>query len=154
MSSLCRSVPLLVAVFFVNAFAAEATDFTAVGEADQQRLALTLAGDTAKLSDLLSDELHYAHPDGRVQTKAQLIAAVASNKVKYLSFVPYDVAYQSISAGAVAMNGCARLTAETGGQHVQVTLRFLAVWRQESGHWRLLAYQSSQLAEAVSGAPK
>lgn len=153
MSPLYRIVPLL-GLLFANAFAVETPEFTAVRAADQERLAATLAGDTAKLENLLSNDLHYAHSDGRVQTKEQFIAAVANNKVKYLAFVPSAVALQSISNGAVAMTGRARLVAEAGGQRVEFTLSFLAVWRQEPGHWRLLAYQSAPLAEAVAPATK
>lgn len=146
MSTAGRLLPLFLTLF-VNGFASESTDFEAVRAADQARLAATLHADTLKLSSLLSDDLHYAYSDGRVQTKAQFIAAVASNKVKYLSFEPYDVTCQQAADGVVAMSGRAKFAAQAGQGRVEFALQFLAVWRRESGQWRLLAYQSSQLAQ-------
>ncbi|ACB74803.1 nuclear transport factor 2 family protein [Opitutus terrae] len=136
-----------------GARAAAADDFAAVTAADRARIAATIAGDTLKLAELLSDDLRYAHADGRVQTKAQFISAVASNKVQYLSFTPEDVALQAIAPGVVAMQGGARLAARAEGQRHEFTLRFLAVWRQENDRWRLVAYQSAQLAAAPARRP-
>lgn len=127
------------------AFAAGPDDFSAVARADQQRIAATIAGNTDQLSALLADDLHYAYSDGRVQTKAQFLAATASNPVKYLSVVPREVRFQRIAAGAVAMNGVARAEAITDGKRVEFTFRFLAVWREDAEQWKLLAYQSSAL---------
>lgn len=132
--------------------AAESDDFAAVRAADEARLAATIAGDTLKLAQLLSDELFYAHSDGRVQTKAQFIAAVAGSRIKYVSVTPHDLQLQAIVPGAVAMNGRARLVVRADERQLEFTLRFLAVWRQEDGQWRLLSYQSSQLAETPASA--
>jgi ketosteroid isomerase-like protein len=151
MKTLARLVlPFVLCVSSLRA--AEPDDFAAVRTADEARLAATIAGDTLKLAQLLSDELFYAHSDGRVQTKAQFIAAVAGNRIKYLSVTPHDLTLQTIAPGAVAMNGRAHLVVRADGQPLEFTLRFLAVWRQESGQWRLLAYQSSQLAETPATA--
>ena len=122
---------------------AAAADFAAVRRADQQRIVATIAGDTAKLAPLLSDDLRYARADGRPQTKAELLAAVADSQIKYVSVVPQDLAFQAITPGAVALSGNSRLAVVANGRHLEFTLHFLAVWRNESGHWRLLAYQSS-----------
>jgi len=137
---------LLLATTHVRA--GEDADFAAVRRADQQRIVATIAGDKLKLAALLSDDLRYAHGDGRVQSKAQLLAAVADNKAKYLSVVPQDVAFQAIAPGAVAMRGRARIAALADGRRTEFVLRFLAVWRDEAGAWRLLAYQSSSLAQS------
>lgn len=146
-----RWLALLVLLWPVFAWA-EPAEFAAVERADRARIAATIAGDVTALGQLLSDDLHYAHSDGRVQTKAEFLAAVGANRIRYLSFDPHDVKLQSIAPGAVTMNGRARIVVEAGGQRLEFTLRFLAVWRAESGQWRLLAYQSSQLKEAADAA--
>jgi ketosteroid isomerase-like protein len=51
------------------------------------------------------------------------------------------------------MSGRARLRASAGGVKVAFALRFLAVWRRESGAWRLFAYQSARLAEPAAVPP-
>jgi len=84
-----------------------------------------------------------------VQTKAQLIAALASHQLKYVAVDPQEVKFLSIASGAAALSGRARLVVEAQGQRVTFTLSFLEVWREEAGHWRLLAYQSSQISPPV-----
>jgi ketosteroid isomerase-like protein len=154
MKNAFRLLPLLAALLLAPAFAfaADADDFAAVRRADQRRIVATIAADTAALAKVLSDDLLYAHADGRVQTKAQFLAATAAKKIKYLSVVPQDVAFQAIVDGAVAMNGRARLAVEADGRRLEFTLRFLAVWRKEADAWRLVSYQSSQLAEVPASA--
>jgi ketosteroid isomerase-like protein len=125
-----------------------ADDLDDVRAADAQRLAATISGDTGRLERLLSDDLRYAHSDGRVQTKRQFIAAVASSRIKYLAITPESVEWQPVNPGAWCESGRARLVALADGRRAEFTLRFLAVWRQETGGWRLLSYQSSQLAPA------
>jgi hypothetical protein len=137
-----------IAILASIGFADDTETFVAVRHADEERIAATIAGDTVKLATLLSDDLRYAYSDGRVQTKPQFIEAVGANKVKYLSLVPKDLRLQVIVPGAVAVNGFAHITAASNSRRVEFTLHFLAVWREESGKWRLLAYQSSQPVES------
>ncbi|HYD83413.1 MAG TPA: nuclear transport factor 2 family protein, partial [Opitutus sp.] len=95
----------------------------------------------------------YAHSDGRVQTKDELLTAVAKNPVSYLSVVPHDVAFQTLAPGAVAMTGRTEIIAQAGRERTRFALRFLSVWREEAGRWRLAAYQSSQLLAPATPAP-
>lgn len=127
--------------------------FAAVRAADDRRIAATIAADIPTLSQLLSDDLHYANSDGRLQTKAQFLAAVKGSTARYVSVVPQNVKLQAIAVGAVAMSGRAQITAETGGERVRFTLQFLAAWREEAGEWRLLAYQSTPVPEATPTSP-
>ncbi|HWA86905.1 MAG TPA: nuclear transport factor 2 family protein [Opitutus sp.] len=145
---LLRLAALLPLILLTPLRAADADDFAAVRRADQQRIVATIAADTAKLAPLLSDDLRYARADGQPQTKAELLAAVTGSRIKYVSVVPQDLAFQAIAPGAVAMSGNARLAVVAREKHLEFTLHFLAVWRNESGHWRLLAYQSSPPAAA------
>ncbi len=151
-----RILPVVALLLLAPALrAADADDFAAVRVADQRRIVATIASDTAALAKVLSDDLHYAHSDGRVQTKPQFLSAVAAKRIKYLSVLPQDIAFQSIvPTAAVAMHGRARLVVEADGRRLEFTLRFLAVWRKEGDAWRLLSYQSSQLAEATASSSK
>ena len=127
---------------------ADADDFAAVKAADEQRIAATIANHSSELAKLLSDDLYYGNADGRVQTKAQFLAAAAGNKARYTSVVPLELGFQTIATGVVAMNGITRLTASVSQQVVEFRIRFLAVWRKESGQWKLLSYQSSQIPKS------
>ena len=137
----------LLPLFALAASAGEPPAFAAVRAADEERIAATIARDTERLSAVLSQDLHYANADGRVQTKVEFLAAVRESSARYLSVEPRDVKLLAAD-GAVTMSGRAHILAEDQGQRVRLVLQFLAVWRDENGHWRLLAYQSTPASTA------
>lgn len=143
-----RSVlPLLLALglgFTGRASAAPLTE--EVRAADAARIMATIAGDTVRLAPLLCDALTYGHSDGRLQTKAELLGAVKSNRVKYEAYDYEELHIARVNDDVATMTGRASLRATAGGQRVAFRLRFLAVWRREAGAWRLCAYQSAPLA--------
>lgn len=125
--------------------AGEADDFAAVRTTDQRRILATISRDAEKLRDCLSADLRYAQANGHVLGREQYIASVAASSVRYVSVKPADVVFQTVAPGAIAMSGLVEVAVELNGQHAHYTMHFLAVWRDESGHWRLLAYQSGPL---------
>jgi hypothetical protein len=149
MKSLLTSLVLILGCA-TRAIAGDQEDFAAVRQADEQRIAATIAGDSEKLSALLSEHLRYSNSDGRVQTKAQFIEAAARSKIKYLSVQRHNVEATPIALGAVTLSGDAHVIVTSSGQRIEFDVHFLSVWRQESGKWRLLAYQSSSLPQAAA----
>ena len=146
MNLLLRWLALGVWAVATPVFGADAKSvFAEVRHAEEQRIAAVLAGDLAILNDRLSDDLRYALADGRVQTKSEYLAAVKSSQAKYRSFKPSHLHFSAIDERAVAVDGQARFVVDTSGQRVESTIRFLAIWREENGYWRLLAYQSAQI---------
>jgi hypothetical protein len=119
----------------------------AVKRADVARVEATVAGNVESLGRLLSEDLTYGHADGRIQTKADFIAAVGSNRVHYQAYDYLEAHMAAVGASVVTMTGRVRLKATAAGKEVAFTLRFLAVWRQEGSDWRLYAYQSAPIAE-------
>jgi hypothetical protein len=146
---LCRMKFALSSLAFlmILSFARGAeADSAAVLRAEERRIRATITRNAEELRELLSDDLHYAHADGRVQTKAQLIAALSTADLKHLSVTPEGVKVQPIADGAATLSGQTRILVEASGRRVAFALRFLSVWRREAGQWRLVAYQSSQLS--------
>ena len=141
----CFCASLLLA-FLPAAFAAEPPEFAEVRAADAARIAATIERNIASLDPLLSADLIYTNADGRVQTKSQYLASVTESDARYLAVHPRAIQLQLLSPTAVAMTGRSDILAETRGQRVRFSLRFLAVWRAESGGWKLAAYQSTPIA--------
>lgn len=138
----------LLALFLLLVLRATAAPLAdEVRAADSARIMATIAGDTTRLAPLLSDDLSYGHADGRVQTKADFLGAVSAARVKYEAYDYEEVGVRSVDDNVATMSGRAKLRATAAGQHVEFRLRFLALWRRESGAWRLLAYQSAVLPE-------
>ena len=139
---------VLLGIFQASIYAAEDA-IAAVQRADAARVKATIAGDAKRLGELLTDDLVYGHNDGRVQTKAEFISAVAGNQVKYEAFDYEETKLLETAPGVVTMTGRVHLKVSRGGTHAEFALRFLAVWREESGQWRLHAYQSTRLPDTA-----
>ncbi len=149
MKTLLRLIPLL-ALAFVPLRAADMAAkpmtndklLAAVTAADEERLAATKAGDRARLDAIFSDELHYAHSSGKVDTKASYMDALVSHLTVYESFNYKERTFLPAGPGIVLMIGHVLIQASNNGQRTDNDLNFLAVWREENGHWRFLAWQS------------
>ena len=126
----------------------------AVQRADAARVKATIAGDTARLRELLTDDLLYGQNDGRMQTKTEFLNAVTGNQAEYETFEYEDTKLVETAPHVVTMTGRVHLKVRQGKTEAEFRVRFLAVWRQENGQWRLHAYQSTRLPEAPAAAGK
>ncbi len=122
--------------------ASEAEDIAAVTAADNERVAAILAGDAERLGALLSDDLRYAHSSGHIDTKATALAATASHRTVHERHEYLERKFTEVAPGVVLMTGRVIFHERSGGQPQVLDLNFLAVWRNEGGHWRFLAWQS------------
>jgi len=125
--------------------AAEDADVTALTAVDDARVAAMLSADGEALETLLSDELHYAHSNGTVDTKKFFIEVLRSGKTRYLGYEHLERHFTFPAPGLALMTGRARVQAETPDTAVDAVLSYLAVWREEGGRWRFLAWQSCRV---------
>lgn len=151
-----RSLPLaalFLALLLPAARAAEDALTAALRAADDERVAATIAADRARLAAIYSDDLHYAHSNGKVDTKASQIEGIIGGPNRLEAFTYGARTFTVAGPGVALMRG--RLTMATrnraSGEPGRMELSYLAVWRQEGGQWRFLAWQSCRLPEA--GAP-
>ncbi|MDB6115691.1 MAG: hypothetical protein JWQ62_2636 [Lacunisphaera sp.] len=148
MKTLLRFLVLLVA--FLSANAADLPEkiigpdklSAAVMAADDERLGATKAGDGARLDAIFSEQLHYAHSSGHIDTKASYMEALTSHRTVYESFEYLERNFVPAAPGIVLMNGHVIIHSSKDGEKVINDLNFLAVWREENGRWRFLAWQS------------
>lgn len=123
--------------------AAESAAFADLRAADDERTAAIIAADPARLDAILSEDLHYGHSNGRVETKAAFIEALTSGRITYRSFEYLEHRFLPAAPGLTLMTGRVLIRAKAGDEAVRLDLRFLAVWRKEGGRWRFLAWQST-----------
>jgi len=137
---------LLIATALLTLGGADESPVAALQAADDARVAATKAADAAQLEAIISEELHYAHSNGVVDTKDSFIELVTSGKTKYVA-VDYEERKFTFPAPQIAlMTGRARIVVQTANGGMDSVLNFLAVWRQEAdGKWRFLAWQSCRL---------
>jgi ketosteroid isomerase-like protein len=116
----------------------------AVRAAEAERLDAIKAVDPVRLESILSDDLRYAHSNGKVDTKDSLIKSLVDRSMVYESFDYREINFRAASPGIVLMTGRVVIHASSAGQKAVLDLNFLAVWRQENGRWRFLAWQSAR----------
>jgi Domain of unknown function (DUF4440) len=113
--------------------------------ADDQRVAAMKSPDRSKLEACFSDELRYAHSSGVVDSKGSFIDILVAGKTKYVGYEYQERNFTFPAPGIALMTGKARVQANTGESSMDSVLSFLAVWRNENGKWRFLAWQSCRM---------
>lgn len=136
---------LLTITLLFFAALAHGNDPSAIKAADDARIAAMKAGDKAQLEAIFSDELRYAHSNGVVDTKKSFIDILASGKTKYLLNEPAERTITFPAPGVALVSGRTQIKAVSEKGEMEATLSYLAVWREESGKWRFLAWQSCKL---------
>jgi len=138
-------VLLLLAGLLAPCLRADDTQIiAAVRAADDERVAAMIAANPQRLDAIYSDQLHYTHSNGKLDTKASYIESLVSHRTVYESFTYGQRNFQPVAPGVVLMTGHALLKVNNGGQKSDVDINFLAVWREEKGQWRFFAWQSSK----------
>lgn len=122
----------------------------AVQAADDARVAAMRSPDRDKLDTLFSNDLRYAHSNGVVDTKASLTELLVSGKSKYLGYEHIERKFTLPVPGIALMTGRARVQTESATGKMDSVLSYLAVWREEKGQWRFLAWQSCKIPPAAN----
>ena len=125
---------------------AEEPAVPAVLRADGSRLQAMMAGDGAALGRVLSDELVFVHSDGRVESKADYVENLLAGDTAYTNAKAAELRTMKPSADIVVLIGRQDMRKRLGAAWSEITLRFLSVWRNEGGTWRMVAWQSMRPA--------
>jgi ketosteroid isomerase-like protein len=115
-------------------------------KADQARLAAMIAGDAAGLGRLMSETLVFVHSDGRSESKADYVKNMLAGDTAYADAKTAEVRTMEPAPGVVILIGAQQMRKRLGPTWSEVKLRFMAVWRNEAGTWRMVAWQSMRPA--------
>ncbi len=135
----------VVAVWAGTLCAAESPVATVL-RADQARLAAMMAGDGAALGKLMSEELAFVHSDGRIESKEAYVKNMLAGDTQYAEAKTTDVRTMEPASGVVILIGAQQMRKRLGPAWSEVKLRFMSVWRNEGGTWRMVAWQSMRPA--------
>ena len=133
--------------------AAEDKLIAAVRAADDERVAATKAGDRKRLEAIYSKDLHYAHSSGKIDNQASYIESLVKRTTIYEKYDYQTREFRPAGPGVMLMIGRVLINATANGQKVSNDLNILAVWREEGGKWRFLAWQSCKNPPADAAAP-
>jgi hypothetical protein len=111
---------------------------------EDRRYRAMLAGDTAVLDDLCSDDLIYTHSKADYDDKRSYLHKVGTRYFTYLE-ITHPTDRILVVDGAALVTG--RMTAKVSvvGTIVHIDNRFLAVWVREQGTWKFVAYQPTPI---------
>ncbi len=147
-----RFLSLLVALTFgafTYAETYEEPNSTALAAADDARVAAMLKPNKATLDTVLSDDLRYAHSNGKVDTKASLTASLLGGEAKYVSYKYTERTFKFPAPDVATMAGRLEVQAIVDGVSMTTGISYLAVWRLEKGQWKFLAWQSCKIPPAT-----
>jgi acetyl esterase/lipase len=146
------TIQFAIAAFLVTANPLHAADDPRVGTlrtADDERVAAIIAADRARLSAIFSDDLHYAHSTGSVDDKASYISLLVTGRAKYHIYEYEKRDFTFPAPGIALMTGRVHIKSTSADGVSDGTLSLLAVWREEQGRWRFLAWQSCRIPQPV-----
>ncbi len=145
MNTLSAHLLTILALASLAVQAADDSQLAALTKADDARVAAMKTADREKLTAIFSDDLRYAHSSGTVDAKTSFIDVLATGKTKYVGIDYLDRQFTFPAPNIALMTGQARVQAITASGQMDSVLAFLAVWREEKGQWRFLAWQSCKL---------
>jgi hypothetical protein len=112
--------------------------------ADKARLAAMMAGDGAALGQLMSDQLRFVHSDGRVESKGDYVKNLMAGDTAYTDAKTSELETTQVANDVVVIIGVQEMRKRLGTEWSTIKLRYLAVWRNESSTWRMVAWQSAR----------
>jgi hypothetical protein len=111
---------------------------------DQARIAAMVAGNPTALANLMSEQLRFGHSDGRVESKADYVKNLLLGDTAYADATTSEVETMQITPEVVVIMGTQKMRKRLGAEWSNVVLRYLAVYRNELGVWRLVSWQSAR----------
>jgi hypothetical protein len=142
-SFLSRVLLGLAAMMVVPLLAAEPPVISAL-RADKARLAAMMSGNGEALARLMSDQLRFVHSDGRVESKADYVKNLLAGDTAYADVKTSELETTQVANDVVVVIGVQEMRKRLGTEWSAIKLRYLAVWRNESGTWRMVAWQSAR----------
>jgi len=113
---------------------------------DKKRMDVTVKQDLDALSDILADDLVYTHTSARVDTKESLIGNIKSGAAVYTALEASEVDAKDLGS-AVVLTGVARVSVTSNGRPNSFGMRFVNVYANRGGEWKMVVWQSTRLPE-------
>jgi ketosteroid isomerase-like protein len=136
----------LAAALLGGAAARAAGPEQAVLDAQDRRVALTIAADVAALGAMMTDDLTYTHSSASVDSKADFLEALRSGKSRYksLTFEERRVRFHGDTA---IVSGTCRVQVTSGGRDLDLRLRFTELYARDGGAWKMALWQSTRVPD-------
>jgi len=115
--------------------------------ADENRFEAMRKEDWNALHLALADDLTYVHSTARLESKAEHVANLRAGKPHYRGIAPRDRKAR-VHGDVGIVNGVSEMHVERDGKEQRFTVRYLAVYKNAGGQWRMTAWQSTRVPDA------
>lgn len=133
---------VLACAMFVCAADRSAADEQAVRSALQQFNTAAHKGDEATLNGLLSPDLIYVHSSGKVENKAECVAALVKSKPDF------EVApglHINVYGNTALVHGKMIANTTQNGAPAKLQLDFMQVWVKSGKNWQMVARHTARI---------
>jgi ketosteroid isomerase-like protein len=141
-----RTAALVLAGLAAGAGARATAEDAPVLDAQDRRLALTVAADIPALSAMMTDDLTYTHANAVVESKAEFLDALRTGRYRYRS-TTFEDRRVRLHGEAAIVSGTCRVRVVAGGNDVDVRLRFTELYVREGGAWKMALWQSTRVPD-------
>lgn len=117
-----------------------------VRQVEDQRADAYVRGDPAILERVIADDCTYVHANGKVETKAEVIAGFKKKDRDYQS-IERDEVLVRVFGGAGVVTGRNTIKAIYQGKEYVVQNRFVRVYAKRDGRWQLVAHQATNMPQ-------
>ncbi len=121
----------------------------AVGEQvlqrDEEMAEAVVAGDLKRLDDIYADDYVYVGSDGKQVTRSERLEAFRSGSLRYLSTKHTWVSVR-VYGDAAIVQGQTRSRVVASGREIDGDFRYVGVWVQRGGKWRIVLTQATRIA--------
>lgn len=136
---------LFILLAFATALGA-ADPEAAIRDAEKGWANAVVARDFQALDKIFGDKLIYAHATGAIESKEQYLGRLRSGAQKYDTIVHESMRVVPYGDSAVS-HSILRMTGISNGKPFNDHVMALHLWEKQAGSWRLVAHQTTKLAE-------
>lgn len=118
--------------------------FETITAIEEARTRATVAGDVEAIGNLVAANLCYVHGSGTQEDRALYLERLGSGFYDYKELTSRRRHFWR-AGDAVMVNGDLTIHVIVNGTEKKFDTRYLQVWTQEDGNWKMSAWQSTPL---------
>lgn len=120
------------------------TDIQTIKTAEHALAAAHLTLDLTVIDRLLHPDYRILQPDGRFETKAEVLASYQSGSRRW-DTAQVDQLEVNLYDQTAIVTGRWQATGQNGDDPFDYAARFISVWLKENGRWQNITYQSAEI---------
>lgn len=106
-----------------------------------------VTGDADVLDRLMTPDFTYVHSSGTLDTREFFLDAFRSGRRKYTHYSAEGVKSRTYP-GTVVTGGLTHIRLNPRGEEMKIEARFISVWVEQGGTWKMAAWHSTRLPDA------